>query len=66
MRDRDIATDLTQEGFVRVYAAERGGIAIRDPRALLYKTARNLLTDGYRRGGTRVQPDALEQERLGQ
>lgn len=60
VRDRDTAADLTQESFARVYAAERAGTAIRDPRALLYRTARNLLTDGYRRASTRqvAAPDA--------
>lgn len=58
VRDRDAAADLTQESFARVYAAQRAGTAIRDPRALLYKTARNLLTDGYRRDAVRHAVDA--------
>jgi RNA polymerase sigma factor (sigma-70 family) len=49
VRNRDSASDLTQESFARVYAAERAGMVIRDPRALLYKTARNLLIDAHRR-----------------
>ena len=49
VRDRDVASDLTQESFARVYAAERSGTTVQDPRALLYRTARNLLTDRYRR-----------------
>lgn len=35
LRNRDAAADLAQEGFARVYAAERAGTAIRNPRALL-------------------------------
>jgi RNA polymerase sigma factor (sigma-70 family) len=58
LRDRDAAADLTQESFARVYAAERSGIAIRDPRALLYRTARNLITDDYRRTSTRQDATA--------
>lgn len=57
VRDRDTAADLAQESFARVYAAERSGTTIRDPRALLFKTARNLLTDGYRRNAVRSATD---------
>lgn len=53
VRDRDMAADLTQESFVRVYAAERSGSDIQNPRALLYQTARNLLVDSYRRAEIR-------------
>ena len=52
VRDRDAAYDLVQESFTRVYAAERVGMQVRDPRALLYRTARNLLIDRYRRADT--------------
>ncbi|MBH1963299.1 MAG: sigma-70 family RNA polymerase sigma factor [Comamonadaceae bacterium] len=57
VRDRDTAADLTQESFARAYAAEQSGTRIRDPRALLYKIARNLLTDTYRRSDARGTPD---------
>ena len=53
VRDRETAADLTQESFARVYAAEQSGTAIRDPRALLYKTARNLVIDTFRHGDVR-------------
>lgn len=53
LRDREAAADLAQESYARVYAAEKAGTVIRDPRALLYRTARNLLTDGYRRAEVR-------------
>ncbi|MFT4103632.1 MAG: sigma-70 family RNA polymerase sigma factor [Burkholderiaceae bacterium] len=55
LRDRDAAADLAQESFARVYAAERAGTIIRDPRALLYRTARNLLTDSYRHSSIRAE-----------
>lgn len=67
LRDRDAAADLAQESYARVYAAQRAGAAVRDPRALLYRVARNLLTDGHRRATVRrpagpdeavVEPDA--------
>lgn len=62
VRDRDVASDLAQESFARVYAAKRSGTVVRDPRALLYTTARNLLTDQFRRGqsvATDAGDDAL-------
>lgn len=70
VRDRDVASDLAQESYARVYAAERSGTRVRDPRALLYRTARNLLTDRYRRDASaahileadspEVEPDAQQ------
>jgi RNA polymerase sigma factor (sigma-70 family) len=51
--DRATAADLTQESFTRVYAAHASGSAIREPRALLYQVARNLLVDHHRRAGVR-------------
>ena len=53
VRDRDVASDLTQESFARVYAAEHAGTKVLDPRALFYHTARNLLIDRYRRAQAR-------------
>lgn len=49
LRDREAAAELTQESFARVYASEQAGTPVRDPRALLYTTARNLVTDLHRR-----------------
>lgn len=49
--NRDLAADLTQESYARVYAA--GGDAVREPRALLYTIARNLVTDHHRRSQQR-------------
>ena len=43
----DIATDLTQETYVRVLAA-RQDADIANPRAFLFRTARNLCVDYYR------------------
>lgn len=50
VRDRDVASDLTQESFARVYASARSGNEVRNPRALLYSTAKHLLIDQYRQG----------------
>lgn len=53
LRDRDTAADLAQESYARVYASERAGTPVRDPRALLYATARNLVIDHHRRSQVR-------------
>ncbi len=47
--DRSDAAELTQESYARVYAAQAAGTKVGDPRALLYRTARNLLIDLQRR-----------------
>lgn len=52
--DRDTAADLTQESFARIYAAQQAGTAIRNPRALLYRIARNLVIDHQRHGDVRA------------
>lgn len=46
--DRGVAAELTQESYARVYAAQATGLRVGDPRALLYRTARNLLVDQQR------------------
>jgi len=52
--DRELAADLAQESYARVYAASnREGVI--EPRALLYTTARNLVTDHHRRATVREQ-----------
>lgn len=60
--DKELAADLTQESYARVYAAsDRDAIA--EPRALLYTIARNLVTDHHRRAIVRDEvevPDLPE------
>ncbi len=52
--DRELAADFAQESFARVYAVpNRDDVA--EPRALLYTTARNLVTDHHRRAAVRDQ-----------
>ena len=52
--DKELAADLAQESYARVCAVpDRANIA--EPRALLYTTARNLVTDHYRRAAVRDQ-----------
>lgn len=57
VRDRDTAADLTQESFVRVLAVQSTGQAVLDLRALLYRTARNLVIDLHRRAVHRQHDD---------
>ena len=55
--DRDTAADLAQECFVRVLGVQSSGQAVLDTRALLYRTARNLVVDQYRRAEVRRHDD---------
>jgi RNA polymerase sigma-70 factor (ECF subfamily) len=57
VNDRDTAADLAQESFVRVLSAQSSGQAVLDLRALLYRTARNLVIDQHRRNGVRKHDD---------
>ena len=59
LKDRDAAADLVQEVYARFLAVGRSAEAIADPRALLYRTARNLLVDQHRRAQVRTH-DSLE------
>ncbi|WP_328824783.1 sigma-70 family RNA polymerase sigma factor [Uliginosibacterium aquaticum] len=62
--DRDTAADLAQESFLRVLSVQGSGQAILDVRALLYRTARNLIVDFHRRDAVRRHEplDALPEE----
>ena len=53
--DRATAADLAQESYARLFAAQQAASVVRDPRALLYKTARNLVIDQGRRGDVRAR-----------
>ncbi|WP_028533967.1 sigma-70 family RNA polymerase sigma factor [Paludibacterium yongneupense] len=46
--DRDTAEDVVQETYARVLAMA-GQVVLQHPRAVLYRTARNILIDHYRR-----------------
>ena len=61
VRDRQDAEDLTQETFVRVLKAKDG---IRDVNRVLpymYRTARNLLINRYRRRHIVMRADAMDE-----
>jgi len=57
VNDRDAAADLAQESFVRVLAVQHNGQAVANARALLYRTARNLVIDQHRRSAVRRHDD---------
>jgi RNA polymerase sigma-70 factor, ECF subfamily len=46
---REVAEDLAQEVFMRFWQQLRDGTELRNPRALLYTMARNLVIDWYRK-----------------
>lgn len=52
-RGRDGAADLVQEAYARLLALQRAGQAVAQPRALLYRTVRNLVVDQHRRSAVR-------------
>lgn len=58
-RDCDTAADLAQESFMRVLTAQSSGQAVLNVRALLHRTARNLVVDQHRRAEVR-RHDALD------
>ena len=58
LKDRDAAADVVQETYARVIALSRSQF-VAEPRALLYRVARNLLTDQHRRDKVRLH-DSLD------
>lgn len=62
LRNREAAADLVQESYARVLGAQQGSAPgpIREPRALLYHTARNLMIDSHRRASVR-QHEAFDE-----
>ncbi len=49
LSDRDRATDLTQETFIKAWEYARGGGEIQHWKAFLYRVLNNLIIDEYRR-----------------
>ncbi len=54
--EREKALDLTQETFSRLWSSIASGKKVNHPKALLYRVARNLIIDWYRR----IKPVSLE------
>jgi RNA polymerase sigma-70 factor (ECF subfamily) len=67
--DSDLAMDVTQEAFLRLWRQWEAGDAIQNPRAWLLRVARNLAEDyaksAFRRNGTQP-PELLNGVRSGQ
>ncbi len=47
--DREAAADVVQESYARVLAMGARSVAVRDLRALLFRTGKNIVIDGARR-----------------
>ncbi len=47
--DPDLARDLAQEAYARLLRVQRSGVPLRDPRAWVFRAARNLAVDEIRR-----------------
>ena len=63
VNSKEIAQDLTSEAFTRYWESfKKDSGAIQNPRAFLYKTAKNLVIDHYRAKGKTniVAPEAVE------
>ncbi len=54
VKDREGAADIVQEAYARVLAVQQAGEVVREPRALLYRTARNVLIDQQRHSALRA------------
>lgn len=67
-RNRDAAADVVQETYARVLTAQQQGSRIAEPRAMLYRTARNLMIDQHRHDalhqGTASLDDAIDADTL--
>lgn len=61
VHDREIAKDLTQESFTRVWNSLIGGTRIENLKAFLFRIANNLIIDHYRKK-KETSLDALAEE----
>lgn len=61
---RHTAADMAQDCYLRVMTAQSAGMSVLNARALLYRTARNLIIDLHRRNQVRrhEELDALPEE----
>lgn len=62
LSDREKAVDLVQDCFVRTFGPGKDPSGIRDMRAFLYQTLRNLVIDEYRRKKSASLDAMLEEE----
>lgn len=66
IKNSDAAADAVQETYARVLTAQRDDRDVTEPRALLYRTARNLMTDQHRRNVVRGQNTHQDAEAPGE
>lgn len=59
--DRELAKDIAQETFTKVWQYAQKGPKILNLRAFMFKTARNLIIDQYRKKKTASLDDLMEQ-----
>jgi RNA polymerase sigma-70 factor (ECF subfamily) len=59
--DREIAKDLTQDTFLKVWQFAGKGEEVQNPRALMFTTARNLIIDYYRKKKSSSLDNLMEQ-----
>lgn len=59
--DKNVAHDLTQDTFLRLWKAMNSGSTVEKPKQYIYQIARNLVVDYYKKVKA-VSLDALEQE----
>lgn len=52
LKDRERARDLTQDAFMKTWQFMEGGGEVRELRAFLFRTLKNLIIDEYRRSKT--------------
>ncbi|XAH25129.1 sigma-70 family RNA polymerase sigma factor [Xylophilus sp. GW821-FHT01B05] len=60
VKDTDAARDVVQEAYARFLAAQRGGVSMLQPQAVLRQIARHLLVDRHRRAQVRQHDDIDE------
>jgi len=59
--DKNVAYDLTQDTFLRLWKAMLSGAEVEKPKQYVYQIARNLVIDYYKKAKA-VSLDALEEE----
>ncbi len=62
---KDTAADIVQETYARVLSAQKSGTVITQPRAMLYRTAKNVLIDQHRRDEVRGNTYSQEEDHDG-
>lgn len=64
LSNREVATDLTQETFIKAWEYLRKGQEIREWKSFLYRILHNLIIDHYRRKKERSLDELLEKDSM--